>query len=797
MHDKTIRWAWAISLFLALYPAMALGQGGVWQGYVDASLISEIDEWDGEFYIATIGGLLVYNPADTTFDQVTNVDGLPANFLTCVAVDNNGTVWVGTEESGMARLDMVPGGFDVTSLTSSFQGLSDDRITAVAAWGDTIAYGSQNGAGLIVKGFVSARFDESDGLPSAAITDVFPDGDRMWIATTAGVAFLDDQGFITNVSAGLPSLSANVFARDDTALWVGTDAGVARYQPASGQWLADGIADEVFSIRYEPTTQVLWAGGRRYLYRNDGGGWVARDIIANYARYDILFANAEIGGLMPTADGAVYLGFSDVAGERRGGHLMLYDGSSVRHLPLNGPPANRILRLSFDTDASLWVSSASFGVGKQTPAGRWVNYNTAEGAGELSTRFVNLAMLADSKGSKWFLSLSTPADPKRLDELRDGLDEDKSNDVWSHYDIGAGGGDGLQALRGQNAAEDPAGNLWFLADEFAEQAPNWWGINILSEDRSEWRNITPVSTAGGMLARNVTDVAFGNGGRVFVALRKFGVQAWFTLGLDKSELFDFSGDSWQTIGTVTDDFDAGEVNALELRREGNDDVLWIGTELGLYKWDRGRITEIRANRGFGIGLLSDNVRDLLLDRDENLWVATDMGLNMIARDDESEILSFTTPVVWQTQLSLFFPPDVVSPLADASCNALALHPTRPLLYIATSGGLSVLDISSLFAATSDLSDVYLYPNPIQAGSAAAGGRGDTALKIGNLRTPVDVKVFNLEGELVWEELDVQPASIVEVWPLTTETGFLAASGVYVVRVTNGTDTIVKRVALIR
>jgi hypothetical protein len=146
---------------------------------------------------------------------------------------------------------------------------------------------------------------------------------------------------------------------------------------------------------------------------------------------------------------------------------------------------------------------------------------------------------------------------------------------------------------------------------------------------------------------------------------------------------------------------------------------------------------------------------------------------------------------------LFFPPDIVSPLVHANCFALAIHPSRSLIYVATSGGLSVLDASSLFSTTTDLSDVYLYPNPILAHPASGGGRGDTGLKIGNLQTSVDVKVYNLEGELIWEELDVNPATVVEVWPLTTEAGFLASSGVYIVRITSSTDTIVKRVALIR
>ena len=81
------------------------------------------------------------------------------------------------------------------------------------------------------------------------------------------------------------------------------------------------------------------------------------------------------------------------------------------------------------------------------------------------------------------------------------------------------------------------------------------------------------------------------------------------------------------------------------------------------------------------------------------------------------------------------------------------------------------------------------PNPIRA------SRGDLTLKIGNIATDVLVEVFTLEGELVHSQ-SVSAAGDV-VWDLTTKVGFLAASGVYMVRVTSGNETVVKTISLIQ
>ena len=382
-------------------------------------------------------------------------------------------------------------------------------------------------------------------------------------------------------------------------------------------------SEAVFSLEYDGTT--LWAGTRARLFQNSRGGWTSDSFFELFTKYDLNNSISEVRGLEPMPGGEVYLGIAEPVNERRGVHLQRFDGTDFNEFQFDAPPMNNLLRLSFDTDASLWVSSSAFGVGKLNPSGTWINYNTGSGDTNLNSRFVNLAFLADRNGSKWFGTLSLPTSPVPMNELQDGGDDDPGNDIWIDHDIDSGGGDALGSLRGIRAVEDPAGNRWFLSDD-AFTPDGWWGINILAEDRSEWRRVNPNTTgAQGMLSGNVTDAAFWAEGQAFVALRNFGVQTWILGDFDKDNLFDFSGDGWTVLGQIGVEFDSeAEILAVTYRSDGS---VWVGTTVGAYLWDVEtlRFRHITANRGFGVGLLGNVVRDIVLDREENAWLATDLG----------------------------------------------------------------------------------------------------------------------------------------------------------------------------
>jgi ligand-binding sensor domain-containing protein len=793
---RQLAWIIAIAALAGLF-AVDAHAAGKWKSFVDPSFISEIVLRDGKLYMATSGGLVIYDPTTETFDQYTNTIGLPSNFLTSLLFDHRGSLWVGTERSGVSRLDGAPGRFNVVNLSSTLHGLSDDQITDLAAWGDTLVYATKKGMGLIIEDFPGPRLFKRDGLPSDIVHAVLPDGDRVWVATDAGVVYLDKFGFIHSPTDTLfPAFS---LARTDTALWAGTDRGVATLKDGATTWVFTKLGPDptpraVFSLAFDG--ERLWAGARARFFWSSGTTWHETPIFNLYTKY-APFNNTicEIRALQPMPGGTAYLGAGDPTSARRGVNLLYFDGTQVRDITFNTIPMNGIWRLDFDVDESLWISTSGFGVAKLTPTGEWFEYNGAVGDTKLSSPF-NLSLLADSQGSKWFARsrypLEAPLTP--LDELQDQFDTDRGNDVWTYRQVGEGGGDALGSLRNLGALEDPEGNRWWLSDEDQQNAPGWWGINILSRDKSTWRQVNPTSTdPSGLLramkAGNVFDVALGENGVAIIALKGYGVQRWTTGGFDQAHLFDFSDDTWTTIAAVGAPggiASEADVVSVALRSDG---IVWIGTSVGLYQYDRGVLTYIPQNTGFGNGLLGPVVNDLVLDRQENLWVATNLGLNRIARDDINDIRSFTTPIVYQTQLNLFFPPSVVSPIVDEYCDRLALHPTKDFLYIATHNGLAELDIASLEETSSGISKVYLYPNPVR------GSRGDKSLKIANIDTEVLVEIFTVEGELVHSGRVASPGDV--AWDLTTKAGFIAASGTYVVRISGGGTVVTKSVSIIR
>jgi hypothetical protein len=758
----------------------------VWNNHIDVSAINEIVQRDDLLYMATFGGLVVYDPANGKFEQYDNSDGLPSNSLTCLTFTPDGILYIGTEDIGVAKVRLSGGKITLLrSLNEQIDGLSSNAINSIALWGADVVYGATPGAGTIRNDFASARYFARDGLPADDVRDVMPDGDVVLMATDGGLAVLDRLGLLRQPTGG--PTDTRVIGTDGTLIWVGTNDGVWRLDPSDSSWTDVGPdTRQMDSLHWDGTT--MWGGSTRNFFRYTGTGtsWTIFRADSVLVRYSFTGGNGsnQMKGLTVAAGGDVYCG-GFVTQDRRGPGLLRFDGVNIENVFANTPGANDVVRLSQDIDGAMWASFQNFYVGKLMRSGEWVNYNTAHPGVVLpSNQFNNGTLLADSEGLKWFCTLSTPASPKPLDMLDDGRDTSYGNDVWERNTILSGGGDGLGSLRLQFAVEDPAGNRWFLSD--SQEAPSgWWGIQILSRDRSAWFQMTPAKDAR-MLAGNVTDVEFGSA-FAYISLREVGVQVWSLGGYDWADLSNPSNDVWSTPVSRGNGLPAeAEVNALALR---SDRVLWIATSSGLFRYEAGRTREIPVYNGTSPGILNNQVRDVALDSDENVWVATDLGLNRIARDDEADISTFTTAAGFAVLSGLRYPLDIISPLVHANCKTLAVDRTRNTLYVGTLGGMSVVNLSQTASATTDLSTVYVYPNPVY------GRYGNDSLKIENIDGPVTIEIYTIEGELVHSQTANTPGQV--IWDLTTRSGVTAGSGNYLVRISGSGTSVTKPVAVLR
>ncbi|HEX6790477.1 MAG TPA: two-component regulator propeller domain-containing protein [Candidatus Krumholzibacteria bacterium] len=797
---RTDRARLAAAAALALLLGVAPARAGRWSNHIDASMTHEIVLHDQQLYIATYGGVLVFDPATEQFTQYRNDSGLPSNALRCLAFDADGDIYVGTGDVGVAKVRIANGRLTLLrSLSEQIDGLASNRINSIVAWGDVIVYGSTPGAGTIRNDFASARYFQRDGLPGSDVTDVLPFGDEVWLSTVddtlsrGGIATLNALGIIKKV-AGAPT-ATYVLGTDGTNIWAGTNAGVRRYDPGTQTWTDLGLP--TYRIRsFYWTGSEMWAGASKDFMRYSGTGtsWTTHSINSVQDPYQLQGGSVaiEVKGLAVLPGGDVYLGSANEP-ELRGANLVRWDGANLANLKADTPAANDTRRMDIDVDGSLWASWFSFYVGKLTPDGTWVNYNSAVPGVEIpSNAFTNIAFLADSQGEKWFSSQTRtdvpPDQYKKLDELDDKLDANYGNDVWVRHVVGSGGGDTYGTARPQKAAEDPVGNRWFLSDDEGASL-GWSGIDILSRDKSQWFEMSPAKD-GRMLSGNVRDVAFGSTSTL-VAFKNAGVYRWSHGGFSWPAITNMAGDQWfieVAVGGKDQLPSTAAITRILLR---SDNLIWIATTTGLFYsyGSGGRVSTVSVYNGISPGIVSPNVQDILLDHDENLWVATDLGLNRISRESTSDIQTFLTPASYALLSGLRYSLDVISPLANADCRSLAIHPTRDILYVGTFGGISIYDFSAPAQTATNLSSVYVYPNPVYV------SKGHTDLKIANITDPVRVEIYTLEGELV-DSREVATSGDV-AWDLTTREGLSASSGRYIVRIVGKSGSVQKPIALIR
>jgi outer membrane protein assembly factor BamB len=119
-----------------------------WTNHIDASMINEIVVRDQTLYIATFGGLLLYDIDDGTFVQYRNDSGLPSNAIQCLVFNADGDIYAGTADVGMAKVRIANGKLTLKrSLSEQIDGLASSTINSVAVWGEDIVYGSTPGGG--------------------------------------------------------------------------------------------------------------------------------------------------------------------------------------------------------------------------------------------------------------------------------------------------------------------------------------------------------------------------------------------------------------------------------------------------------------------------------------------------------------------------------------------------------------------------------------------------------------------------------------------------------------------------
>ena len=174
------------------------------------------------------GGITVLSPkgAEFTARTYTQADGLAENSVYTVYRSHNGTIWAGTINGGVSRLEH--GQF--TNFTMA-NGLSSNSVNAILEGTDGTIWLATSGGLDQFAGDHWIGWSKRDGLPSSNVRTIFQDSSgRMGVVTTEGLALL-----FSNAIHPLPNLPAPLrepiygIAEDGTgSVWVSTSDHVLR-----------------------------------------------------------------------------------------------------------------------------------------------------------------------------------------------------------------------------------------------------------------------------------------------------------------------------------------------------------------------------------------------------------------------------------------------------------------------------------------------------------------------------------------------------------------------------------------
>ncbi|MBP4141321.1 T9SS type A sorting domain-containing protein [Flavobacterium sp. P4023] len=321
-------------------------------------------------------------------------------------------------------------------------------------------------------------------------------------------------------------------------------------------------------------------------------------------------------------------------------------------------------------------------------------------------------------------------------------------------------------IRVNGTAFDKSGNLWVTTSRITN------GLKVLKTN-GQWQ-----SYAMDGILDSAIDNNFGA-----IVIDKNGTK-WLATSLDGVVAFNESNNKFKkiTMGSDTGNLPAVNVRTIAV---DNKNQLWIGTMKGLRVLPNvgsfqteGQMTAkpiIILEDGLAQELLYEQfITSIAVDGANNKWIGTaDSGVFLVSPNGQETKYHFTINN---------------SPLPSNTINAITINSVTGEVFIATAKGLISFK-GTATAANDDLSNSYVYPNPVRPEYTGT-------VKIAGLLDKANVKITDIGGNLVYETT-AQGGTI--EWDTTAFGKYKVATGVYMIFISaqDGAETKVKKVMIIR
>ncbi len=715
---------------------------GVWKSYTAMKTVRAVATAGATFWAATSGGLFAWNSTKNTYTQFTNTEGLLSVDLTALTIDSSGTIWSGTSSGALHGYSPASGEMrpilDIAQSTKTAKG-----ITFLRAVGDTILVGTE--FGLSIFRLETMEFGdtfEKFGAGTASVHFAVPSaalfGGNIWACITDGQTI----NRIAVASLSTPNL----------------------LPPESWTLEIIGTPGEIPQT-LETFSGSLYAGTTAGLYVRDASGWspVGQQVLGGQSivglargstRLTIATATGSLysldasGTLTQTAAGAAFP-ITSVALDQNGnpltgssgGGILRFDGAWTSLAP-NGPYSNQFISLAVDPDGVVWCASGAAGSNGfyRFDGKEWESFTTATSP-LLSNDYYHASV--DCDGSAWLSSFG-----RGLVEIPFRSDRVDSSHIY-YTNVGMAGlpNDPLFVVPG-NVVCDGRGNHWSTIIGPVDRRPL-----VVRTASGQW--LTLPCIVNGARVQYLTDtapdreLAIDAYDNLWAIVREQSARGVMTLN-NRGDIDSVSA----ILLTSADGLPSNDIRTIVIDREND---LWVGTDKGI-----GIILDLQNPRGQGgiaayaplPGLV---INSIAVDALNQKWVGTNEGVVLLTADGTQVLANYT---VENTQ----------GKLIDDDVKSIGVDEKSGTMYFGTLVGLSSLTTTAA-APKTDFDVIKVYPNPFR-------GPSDQPLTIDGLVENSSLKVLTSDGRLV-RDLKT-PGGRIGFWDGKDSAGRDVASGIYII-----------------
>ena len=436
----------------------------------------------GKLWLATYqGGVFIYDGQHLS--RLTQKDGLPSNSVWDFLEDDDGSVWMSTQD-GIA----VYNGKTFKNYTVK-DGLSGRKVYKIAESSNGDKWIATSNGVSVWDGKHFKKITEINGTSLGSVFDVMKTDDgKMWIGTEVNGVFVFSDGHFKHITTknGLSSNHIYKFFEDqDNNIWIATDEdGVNLYRKDGFSFYNKntGLPKEAILSIYQDSGGVLWLGTTEGIESFDGKNY--KDY-AQPKKYD----DQNIWNITGLPNGDKLFTTSDQK-------LLRFDGSSYSNFAKEYNLGNLfVYDLYLDSNNRLWICAEDGLYEIFLKTHKVKKFTTDDGLANNTVYYI----YEDEHGTKWIGTLYGLSifDGEHFKNVRvsDGLGHDEINYITEDHkgDIWLGTGGGVTLYRpAQNGKPSQIHNfdksngmmlvnthfLWFDNDGYLWQGTNG-GLQLL------------------------------------------------------------------------------------------------------------------------------------------------------------------------------------------------------------------------------------------------------------------------------------------------------------------------------